>query len=111
VHTDPFGLSLTGGVLGFAWTTDRPLLFDSAIGKLALYFRGTDDQFFVYYYNTSMQRAQYNLLDQRGNRSVVCIARSTEPEMDQLIIQVQAGSDEEICTVKITGAGMEESWQ
>jgi hypothetical protein len=32
-----------------------------------------------------------------------------------LIIQVQAGSqassDEEICTVKITGAGMEESWQ
>jgi hypothetical protein len=111
VRTDPFGLSLTGGVLGFAWTNDTPLLFDSAISKLALYFRGTDDQFFVCYYNTSTQRAQYNLLDERGNRSVVCIARSTEPEMDQLSIQVQAGSDEEICTVKITGAGMEETWQ
>jgi Concanavalin A-like lectin/glucanases superfamily/K319L-like, PKD domain len=108
---DPFGLSVSGGVLGFAWTRDTPLLFDSATGKVAMYFRGTDDQFFVCYYNTATQRAQYPLLDEQGNRCVVSVARSTEPEMDNLEIKVRAGSDEQTCTVQITGAGMEETWQ
>ncbi len=103
VQTDAFGLSLTGGVLGFAWTNDAPLLFESSGGKLALYFRGADDQFFTCYYNTFTQRAQYQLLDENGNPSVRCLARTTEAEMDRLAIQVNAhAEDESLCTVIIT---------
>jgi hypothetical protein len=103
VFTDPVGLSLTGGLLEFAWTDDAPLLFDSATGKLALYFRGTDDQFFVTYYNTLTQRPQYRLVDERGSECVLCVARSTEPEMDDLKISVGADVEEATCTVTITG--------
>ncbi|RIK73999.1 hypothetical protein DCC62_16160, partial [candidate division KSB1 bacterium] len=103
VFTDPIGLSLTGGLLEFAWTNEAPLLFDSATGKLALYFRGTDDQFFVTYYNTLTQRPQYRLVDERGSECLLCVARSTEPEMDQLKINVLAGADEATCTAIITG--------
>ncbi|NUO82234.1 hypothetical protein HUU05_19350, partial [candidate division KSB1 bacterium] len=103
VQTDAFGLSLTGGVLGFAWTNDEPLLFESSGGKLALYFRGADDQFFVCYYNTFTQRAQYQLLDENGNHSVRCLARTTEAEMDRLSIAVHAHTeDDALCTVVIT---------
>ncbi len=103
VFTDPLGLSLTGGLLEFAWTNEAPLLFDSATGKLALYFRGTDDQFFVTYYNTLTQRPQYRLVDERGSECLLCVARSTEPEMDQLKINILAGADEATCTAIITG--------
>jgi Tfp pilus assembly major pilin PilA len=118
VHTDPFGSSITGGVLGFAWTNDAPLLFEGAGGKLALYFRGADDQFFVCYYNTFTQRAQYNLLDENGNRSVLGLARTTEAEMDLLAIQVgEVADDESLCTVTITRPNTDpqqvitETWQ
>ncbi len=103
VFTDPVGLSLTGGLLEFAWTNEAPLLFDSATGKLALYFRGTDDQFFVTYYNTLTQRPQYRLVDARGSECVLCVARSTEPEMDKLKIKVGVDLDDAACTVTITG--------
>ncbi|MCG3154872.1 MAG: hypothetical protein DKINENOH_01468 [bacterium] len=103
VFTDPLGLSLTGGLLEFAWTNEAPLLFDSATGKLALYFRGTDDQFFVTYYNTLTQRPQYRLVDERGSECLLCVARSTEPEMDQLKINILAGADDATCTAMITG--------
>ncbi|MGH7494879.1 MAG: LamG-like jellyroll fold domain-containing protein [bacterium] len=112
VFTDPIGLSLTGGLLEFAWTDHAPLLFDSATGKLALYFRGTDDQFFVTYYNTLTQRPQYRLVDERGSECVLCVARSTEPEMDQLKIHVAAGAEEATCTVTLTGPNdLVETWQ
>jgi hypothetical protein len=110
VHTDPFGLTISGGLLGFAWTQDTPLLFDSATGSLALYFRGTDDQFFVAYYKTLTERAQYPLMDQNGQARVVCKARSTDPEMDQLAIAITRSTAAETCTVTITGAGIEEIW-
>ena len=34
VHVDGTGLSLSGSILGFAWTSDTPRLFDSAMGGL-----------------------------------------------------------------------------
>ncbi len=111
VHTDPFGLSLTAGVLGFAWTNDAPLLFDSATGRIALYFRGADDQFFVVYYNTLTQRAQYTLVDERGNRTVVCSCRTTEPEMDSVRLKISGASAAATCIVTITGPNMEETWE
>ncbi len=105
VQTDAFGLSLNGGVLGFAWTNEAPLLFESAGGKLALYFRGADDQFFTCYYNTFTQRAQYQLLDENGNPSVRCLARTTEAEMDRLAIEIRSSRSAGILPASETTAG------
>lgn len=117
IATDPAGLSVTGGLLGFAWSQETPLLFDSATGQLALYFRGADDQFFVTYYATKTQRAEYALRNEAGQTGVSCFARSTDAEMDGLEISL-AGDDPATCTVTITGpklAGEEsqvvETWQ
>lgn len=110
VHTDPFGLTISGGLLGFAWTKDTPLLFDSATGSLALYFRGVEDQFFVTYYTTLTERAKYPLTNEQGKESVVCFARSTDLEMDQIVITTSGTPNADTCTVTITGADIEETW-
>lgn len=110
VHIDAQGLTISGGVLGFAWTKDTPRLFDSATGSLALYFRGTDDQFFVTYYSTLTERARYPLADGTGGERVECTARSTDLEMDKLTIAVDDGDDADHCSVSIAGAEIEESW-
>ena len=57
LHIDPFGLTTHGALLGFAYSNHTPLLFDSATGKLALYFRGETGQFFSAYYDTYTGRA------------------------------------------------------
>ncbi|NJL49516.1 MAG: hypothetical protein HC929_21340 [Leptolyngbyaceae cyanobacterium SM2_5_2] len=100
VHSDGAGLSTVGGLLTFAWSNDTPLLFDSAVGNVALYFRGSDDQFFVAYYKTLTQRARYPLTDAPGNETVVGFARSTEAEMDR--IRLDVGGDEVASTCTVT---------
>lgn len=89
-RVDARGLSVSGGLLGFAWTNDTPLLFDSATGSLALYFRGADDQFFAAYYSTFTERAQYPLEDAGAvaKKAVICIARSTDLDMDKITLDV-----------------------
>ncbi|BAY67087.1 hypothetical protein NIES22_72310 (plasmid) [Calothrix brevissima NIES-22] len=110
VHTDPFGLTIAGGLLGFAWTKDTPFLFDSATGSLALYFRGIDDQFFVTYYTTQTERAKYPLTNAQGQDLVICFARSTDLEMDQIVITTSGNPNADICSVTITGANITETW-
>ncbi|UBF24983.1 hypothetical protein K9N68_25580 [Kovacikia minuta CCNUW1] len=133
VATDAYGLTIAGGILGFAWTASgtqntpnqntpnqyTPLLFDSATGKLALYFRGVNDQFFVTYYDTETQRVQFALLDDSGKVQVQCAALSTELEMDSIVITVSdvdrratvaEAERPNYCTVIITGPGFEETW-
>lgn len=100
VHSDASGLSIAGGLLTFAWSDDTPLLFDSAVGNVAMYFRGTDDQFFVAYYKTLTQRARYALNDALGAEAVVGFARSTEAEMDRIRLDV-AGEEADTCTVTV----------
>lgn len=101
LHSDRTGLTLSGAILGFAWTSDTPRLYDSATGNLALYFRGTNDQFFVTYYSTLTQRARYTLPGELGLASVVCVAQSVEPEFDRLAIQIDADPNPDLCTLKI----------
>lgn len=110
VHLDPFGLSLSGGLLGFAWTSETPLLFDSATGTLALYYRGADDQFFAAYFNTFSERARYPLTDKNKQDSVLCVARSTDLDMDKIVLEVSGDEESSTCTVTINGAGIEETW-
>ncbi|MBD2112833.1 MULTISPECIES: LamG domain-containing protein [Cyanophyceae] len=101
VHSDVNGLSVAGGLLTFAWSDDTPLLFDSAVGNVAMYFRGTDDQFFVAYYKTLTQRARYVLNDALGAEAVVGFARSTEAEMDRIRLNVAGEAADSACTVTI----------
>lgn len=104
VHVDPSGLSIAGGLLAFAWTNDTPRLFDSATGKLALYFRGTEGQFFVTYYQTFTERAKCVL------GPVECVAKASERELDLLTVEV-SGGDGAVCDVSISGAGISETWR
>lgn len=110
VHLDASGLSVSGGLLGFAWTNDTPLLFDSATGSLALYFRGADEQFFAAYYTTLTERAKYPLMGESGQQAVICIARSTDLGMDKIVLEVSEGPDAGICTVQISGLELKETW-
>ena len=110
VAIDRQGLTISAGLLGFAWTVDTPRLFDSATGSLALYFRGASDQFFVVYYTTLAERARYPLADQAGAEGVVCEARAADLQLDQLTITVRDGADPDHCTVTVEGAEIEEVW-
>lgn len=97
-HTDPLGLTISGSLLGFAWTDDAPLLFDSATGTLALYFRGRDNQFFVAYYDTFTERAKVTLLS-GGKEAVSCFSMSTAYE--KIIMEVEGDESAAVCTVLI----------
>lgn len=111
VHTDPFGLSTSGGVLSFAWSKSAPLLFDSANGKIALYFQGANEQFYVTYYDTMTHPANFELPASDGS-SITCIPRFVGP-VDGVRIKVEAGDEEQLCHVTIENLpmGLHESWQ
>lgn len=106
ITVDPRGLTVTGGLLGFAWSADTPRLFDSANGSVALYFHGGNDQFFVAYYQTLNQIAQASLTDQGSNAVVTLAARSSDL-LNSIKVTV-AGQAGDPCTVTITGGGVSE---
>ncbi|MCP4701020.1 MAG: hypothetical protein GY862_29830, partial [Gammaproteobacteria bacterium] len=116
LHTDPFGLSISGLVLSFARTKDDPLLFDSGNGKLALYFRGVNDQFFAAYFDTLTARAVYELSDGAFGK-VLLAARNAGPEMDGATIAIRAAKDgadsARYCTAVLENSQQElkETWQ
>ncbi|MDB9313691.1 hypothetical protein PN462_11320 [Spirulina sp. CS-785/01] len=111
LHTDPFGLTVSGGLLNFAYTKDTPLLVNSATGKLALYFRGVEEQFFVTYYDTNTTKARYLLEADSGK--VMAIARSAEPECDRAQFTITNGNTPNTCTLTINNkaTGVQETWQ
>ena len=110
LHTDPDGLTVSGGLLGFAYTNDAPQLFDSATGKLSLYFRGANEQFFAAYYDTKTARARTQLT--AGEAQITFLARSAGSQMDGATITVGDGADASTCTVTIANSanGITETW-
>lgn len=121
LHTDPFGLTASGALLGFANSTGAPQLFDSATGKLALYYPGKNKQFFAAYYDTQTVKAQYVLQvasdsggtgNQTTTHPLLAAARSADPAMDDTEIVVSDGGDPESCTVTISNATTQitETW-
>jgi hypothetical protein len=101
---DRAGLSVTGGLLKFAWSKDTPSLFESALGRVALYFRGMADEFFVAYYETLTERAKLHLVDgkqQKAQSTIVCFPRSADAAMDGLQAVIK-GSEVDTCTVTFT---------
>ena len=57
-HTDPRGLMVSSGLLGFAYTDSQPYLFESALGRMAIYFKGANKQFFSAYYDVNTGSGQ-----------------------------------------------------
>ena len=123
LHRDPDGLSITGGLLGFANNIGSPQLFDSATGKLALYYPGKDKQFFAAYYDTQTAKAQYTLpvslnptetdsTQSSKTSSLLVIARSADPFMDNTEITIGDSSDSDLCTVTMTNSttSITETW-
>jgi len=110
LHTDSDGLSTSGALLGFAHTSDTPQLFDSAMGKLALYFQGTNEQFFTAYYDTKTARAQ-RVID-IGGKKVNFLARSVGAESNSATINISAGDSDDTCQVTIANSqiGITETW-
>ncbi len=111
LQTDSYGLTVSGALLRFAQTQDTPTLFDSANGKLGLYFRGITNEFFVAYYDTNTSKAQY-VID-ADSEKLTFVARSAEAEMDRLSITVGNGASSDTCNVTIANlaTGLTETWQ
>ncbi|NEQ76762.1 MAG: hypothetical protein F6K23_29315 [Okeania sp. SIO2C9] len=111
LHTDSDGLTTSGALLGFAYTGETPQLFDSAMGKLALYFQGTNTQFFTAYYDTKTARAQ-KVID-LGGKKVRFIARSVGAESNAATITISDGNSDDTCEVTIANSQTEitETWK
>ncbi|MGI0494679.1 LamG-like jellyroll fold domain-containing protein [Alkalinema pantanalense CENA528] len=106
---DQSGLTIAGGILQNIIAQDTPLLFDSATGQLALYFRGAEDQFRAAYYDTFTARAKFPL--DAGSGTVIAVARSTEAELDRLTVTI-TGENAQTCTVTVGGAeSLQEVWR
>lgn len=108
LSVDGRGLTVCGANLGFAQSAEAPLLFDSALGRLMLYFRGPGGEFFVAYYDASTDHARFAMPAQTGLATF--IARGTEAEFDALSITLSGGGS--TLTVSLPGAaGVTETWR
>ncbi len=103
LDVDTTGLTVAGGLLGSIPSVDTPVLFDSALGRLALYARGAQDQFLVAYYDTFTGRPTFTVPAAAG--VVTLFGRNTDPAFDDLTISVGAGADDTTCTVAIALPG------
>ncbi|VXD10616.1 hypothetical protein, Concanavalin A-like lectin/glucanases superfamily motives [Planktothrix serta PCC 8927] len=111
LHIDRFGLTVTGGLLSFAYTNNSPTLFDSAIGKLGLYFVGAaNDQFFAAYFDTLTERVVHRLPAEVGQ--LILIARNTDGAMDSTTITVENGSTDDTCQLTFSNDEIQltETW-
>ncbi|NKB53989.1 MAG: hypothetical protein GKR94_18370 [Gammaproteobacteria bacterium] len=95
IDIDPDGLSISGGVLKFAYTSadiaasagysdaaqaTEPYVFDDSLGRVNLYFKGKNNNFFVLYFNPTGS-AGITITDQSG--SPASPALSLEPRLNR----------------------------
>ncbi len=110
LHTDPQGLTVSSGLLAFAYTDSEPFLFDSALGRMALYFRGLKDQFFSAYYDVNVARAEWSLPAATG--SLKLTSRISETVVNNTTLTIADGGDTNHCTATIQNSltGLTETW-
>jgi hypothetical protein len=106
--TDSAGLSIMGGLLGFAYSNHRPVLLDSASGNVVLYFRGQNGNFYSSYYDTLVSRHFKHQPTATG--AVTLIARSAGLDLTQTSFTVAEGASPAFCTVQIASPGITETW-
>ena len=109
-HSDPRGLTVSSGLLGFAYTTAQPTLFDSALGRMAMYFKGMNNQFFSAYYDVNTARAKWSLV--AGSGSLTLVSRTSDREANDTHITISNGKDANHCKVILgnTRTGLTETW-
>ncbi|MEO1352281.1 MAG: LamG-like jellyroll fold domain-containing protein [Cyanobacteria bacterium J06635_15] len=123
---DPNGLSTSGGVLKFAYTSadigisagysdaveaTEPCLFDDSLGRVNLYFKGKHENFFVLYFNpTGNKSLQVN----DSNSQAVDPPLSLKPRLDRdMTLNVVAAlpDNSNTCTLTMASQGnMVEQW-
>ncbi|MFE3072518.1 LamG-like jellyroll fold domain-containing protein [Streptomyces sp. NPDC059247] len=98
---DASGLSTTGALLGFAKTASTPFLLDSAAGRVALYYQGSDEQFYAAYLDTTTVRSTQRLSGTDG--TLLFTARDPAVNLAKnTTIITTAGSVSGLCTLTIT---------
>ncbi|RMH20862.1 MAG: hypothetical protein D6698_03460 [Gammaproteobacteria bacterium] len=109
-HTDRQGLTVSSALLGFAYTDAQPALFESAIGRVKMYFKGVNQQFFAAYYDVRTARAKWSLSTSEGTLAVESMMASDH--LNQTTITVADGSDADHCLVTISNpeTGLTETW-
>jgi hypothetical protein len=114
VHVDPAGLTISAGLMGFAWSSEAPTINESASGKLILYFKGKGDQIFSAYYDINSSRVRIEVDTKSGSgegAGLGLIARSLDREFDDASAIITDGSSSETCTLVISNpAGFQEKW-
>ncbi|MFF3556193.1 LamG-like jellyroll fold domain-containing protein [Streptomyces tsukubensis] len=78
ISTDVRGLGSAGALLTFAPTSATPSVVDGAAGRVALYFQGSNGQFFAAYLDSGTVRGVQKLID--GVQTVLLTAR--DPGVD-----------------------------
>ncbi|MCI0387039.1 LamG-like jellyroll fold domain-containing protein [Streptomyces sp. CNQ085] len=106
---DRTGLSLSGCLLEFARSTDRPALLDSGTGNVVLYFRGSDDQFFAVYYDTAVIRGARTLAGDNG--TLTFVARDPAVPLEGAVVKVGNGDAPGRCDLTITVGTETETWK
>lgn len=109
LYIDRQGLTVTGGLLGFAYTSHAPLLFDSSTGDVILYFRGQTGQFFASYYHTLSSSGSLRLA-MGQSRSLILQGRTPGLDLSQTVVNVSDGSRAEVCTVNISNGAYAETF-
>ena len=111
LHVDALGLTTSGAVLGFAPVSDSPVLIDSALGRVTLYFRDAAGDFLLAYYDTLTGRARLHLPAAVGE--VTFVARATAGELDGLTVTLSAADTDTTCTLAASLPGavaVTETW-
>ena len=128
---DPNGLSTSGGVLKFAYTSadigisagysdavvaTDPYLFDDSLGRVNLYFKGRDKNFFVLYFNPTGGKS-VQVTDssaQAANPPLVNPPLSLKPRLDRditLDVVATLPKNSNTCTLTMTSQGsLVEQW-
>lgn len=112
LHIDPHGLTVMGELLTFAWTDQAPLLYESVNGRLSLYFRGPDKQFFAAYYDVRASRSNWELPTESDGH-IRLETRAAGTGIDGTRVQVSDDPDDKTrCNVVITHpeAAITEKW-
>ncbi|RPK69229.1 hypothetical protein EES43_00230 [Streptomyces sp. ADI96-02] len=86
IGLDAAGLGCAGALLKFARTDTVPFLADSAAGRVALYFRGVNRQFFAAYLDTLVERgARQHIV---GGLTLLFTARDPAIGMDTVAVTI-----------------------
>jgi hypothetical protein len=123
---DPNGLSTSGGVLKFAYTSAEigesqgysdavlatdPLLFDDSLGRVNLYFKGKNKNFFVLYFNPTGSKG-VDISDTASQAASPAMSLGPRLDRDMTVNVVATVPDTgNTCTLTITSrSNVVEQW-